>query len=195
MSDKNLEIAVLLHDAGWNQQLGELEALARQAMSTAWRRLGESHLDESETTTTEVSLVFADDAAVAELNRGYRGREGATNVLSFPNMDDEDFLNAGNGLSAAARPRLLGDVILARETVLREAEEQGKSLQDHTLHLLVHGLLHLLGHDHETAQEAERMEALETAILADLGIPDPYRARLSESAALALSDPPDGDRG
>ncbi len=195
MSDKNLEIAILLHDAVWNQQLGGLEALARTAMSTAWRRLGESHLNESET-TTEVSLVFADDAAVAELNRGYRGREGATNVLSFPNMDDEDFLNAGNGVSAGARPRLLGDVILARETVLREAEEQGKSLQDHTLHLLVHGLLHLLGHDHGTAQEAERMEALETAILADLGIPDPYRVRLSESEALTRPDPsPDCDRG
>ena len=109
------------------------------------------------------------------MNRGYRGREGPTNVLSFPNMDDEDPLAAGAaaGNPAFAGPRLLGDVVLARQTVLREAAEQGKSLRDHTLHLLVHGLLHLAGYAHDTDDQADEMEALETAILADLGVAAP----------------------
>lgn len=182
MSDKHFEIAVMLHDAAWDEHLKELESLAKRAMRAAWRRL---HQDwpEASSAAAEVSLVFADDAAVAELNRGYRGREGPTNVLSFPNMDDEDFVAANPAGAASARPRLLGDVVLARQTVLREAGEQGKSLHDHTLHLLVHGLLHLLGHDHESAAEAEEMEALETAILADLGIADPYRPPVAEAQA------------
>ncbi|MEE8536338.1 MAG: rRNA maturation RNase YbeY, partial [Kiloniellales bacterium] len=75
---------------------------------------------------------------------------------------------------APGQPRLLGDVVLARETVLREAAEQGKPAGDHLMHLVVHGLLHLLGYDHDVARRAGEMEALETAVLAELGIPDPY---------------------
>lgn len=91
-------------------------------------------------------------------------------MLSFPGLE-----GAVPGLLPPDAPRPLGDLILAYETCAREAEEQGKSLADHARHLVVHGVLHLLGYDHETDAEAEEMEALETTILAGLGIADPYR--------------------
>ena len=116
----------------------------------------------------EVSVVFTDDAEQRGLNRDYRHKDSATNVLSFPNMDDEP------GPGPADLPRLLGDVVLARETVAREAAEQGKTLADHTAHLLVHGVLHLAGFDHQDDEEAAEMEALERRVLGELGIADPY---------------------
>lgn len=109
----------------------------------------------------EVAILLTDDAAQATLNRDWRGKPGSTNVLSFP---------------AAPNPfDHLGDVSLALETCAREAAEQGKTLTDHASHLLAHGVLHLLGHDHETDAEAAVMEACERAILARIGIGDPYR--------------------
>lgn len=197
MSDRNFEIAVMLQDAAWQEDLEGLEDLVKEAMQVAWRRLRQAQPGTAGAVPTEVSLVFADDAAVAELNRGYRGREGPTNVLSFPNMDDEDFLPAGleEGDPFAALPRLLGDVVVARQTVLREAAEQGKSLRDHTLHLLVHGLLHLAGYGHDTDDEADEMEALETAILADLGVADPYRPAPGGPQTAVPPQPPPGDGG
>lgn len=197
MSDAHFEIAVLLQDAAWGEQLEDIEGLAERALRAAWNRLGAAR---PAATAAEVSLVFTDDAAVAELNRAYRGCAGPTNVLSFPNMEDEDPLAAGPADAGSgdtdpgtARPRLLGDVILARQTVLREAGEQGKRVSDHIQHLLVHGFLHLLGHDHENAAEAERMEALERKILGDLGVADPYAAPepgLEPGAAQVSRDSP-----
>lgn len=112
----------------------------------------------------ELSLVLTDDARIRVLNRDWRGFDKPTNVLSFPAADADDD-DPGP---------LLGDVIVAHETMAREAAAEGKSLDDHVAHLLVHGLLHLFGFDHETDEEAEEMEALETEILAGLGIADPY---------------------
>jgi probable rRNA maturation factor len=112
----------------------------------------------------EVSLCLADDATLRALNARWRGIDRPTNVLSFP--------SAGHG----ARRRL-GDIALAFETLKREAEELGVPLADHYRHLIAHGFLHLIGYDHGTDGEAERMEALETRILARLGTADPY-ARL-----------------
>jgi probable rRNA maturation factor len=112
----------------------------------------------------ELSLVLTDDVRIRELNRDWRGFDKPTNVLSFPAADDDDD-DPGP---------LLGDVVVAHETTAREAAEEGKSFEDHVAHLLVHGLLHLFGFDHETDAEAEEMEALETEILAGLGIADPY---------------------
>jgi probable rRNA maturation factor len=138
----------------------ELESRARAAVSAVLRHLA---ID----APLEVSVVFTDDAEQQALNRAWRGKDRPTNVLSFPNMDDD-------GPAVPGLPRLLGDVVLARETVAREAREQGKRTVDHTVHLLVHGTLHLLGYDHEGAAQAAEMEALERAILAGLGIADPY---------------------
>ncbi|MEI8144723.1 MAG: rRNA maturation RNase YbeY [Alphaproteobacteria bacterium] len=108
----------------------------------------------------EVSIALADDFAVQTLNRDYRGQDKPTNVLSFP----------------TARGPLLGDIIIAHETLLREAKDDDLSPSDHLSHLTIHGLLHLLGYDHDTEAEAVAMEKLETAILARLGIRDPHAA-------------------
>ena len=107
-----------------------------------------------------LAVLLTDDAAVRELNRRWRGRDAATNVLSFP--------------AAPTAAPWLGDVALAYETCAREAAEQGKPLADHVTHLVAHGVLHLLGWDHQTDAEADRMEALERDILARIGVPDPY---------------------
>ena len=116
----------------------------------------------------EVSLVLSDNAHVRTLNRDWRGKDRPTNVLSFPAEDRDPDV-------PPALP-LLGDVILAEEAVRREACEQGKGFRDHALHLIAHGVLHLLGHDHMDEAEAERMEKLEVKVLARVGIDDPYEA-------------------
>jgi len=117
----------------------------------------------------EVSCRFTDDATIAELNAAWRGKPQATDVLSFP-ADDA----AGPAVAVAGAPRLLGDVVLAFETCWHDAEALERPFGDHVRHLLIHGLLHLLHFDHQTAAEAAAMEALEVAVLADLGVPDPY---------------------
>jgi probable rRNA maturation factor len=133
----------------------------------------------------EVSLLAADDARLAALNAHFRGREGATNVLSWPAFAGEGAAAVSEAVTealaegAAARepggePVLLGDVALAYETCAREAAAEGRTLADHAAHLVVHGVLHLLGHDHQDAAEAERMEAFERKILASMGVADPY---------------------
>ena len=140
--------------------LGDVEALARRAVEAALAVAGNPPQED-----VELSLLLADDEAVRALNRAWRGKDKATNVLSFP-------ANPHPGMPG---PQPLGDVALAFETVAREAETEGKTLADHATHLIVHGVLHLLGYDHETQAEAEIMEALEVEALARLGIADPYR--------------------
>lgn len=119
---------------------------------------------------TEISVLFCNDALIRKLNRQWRGIDKPTNVLSFPS-------------GGPAPATLLGDIVIAFETAAREAGEKGISLRDHVAHLLVHGFLHLVGHDHAVAAEAEVMDALERAVLARLGIADPYWASLMEEAA------------
>lgn len=121
------------------------------------------HLETALPEGAELSFLFTDDDTIADLNGQWRGKQKPTNVLSFA-------ANEGGG---PVTP-LLGDVVLAAQTVAREAREQEKPLPHHITHLVVHGFLHLLGYDHETAQEAEDMEALEIRILADLSITNPY---------------------
>ncbi len=119
------------------------------------------------------SLLFTTDAEVHTLNREWRQRDKPTNVLSFPMLTRDQLL----GLAAVGPPVMLGDIALAYETCAREAEEKGIPLEHHAAHLIVHGLLHLAGYDHvHSDAEAEAMEALETAALAKMGIPDPYGA-------------------
>ncbi len=125
--------------------------LARRVLQEAARAEGAAGV---------VSVLFADDAVLAELNRAWRSKDGPTNVLSWPSHP-------------MMRPSL-GDLALARETVEAEARRDGKSVEAHVAHLLTHGFLHLLGYDHQTEEEAERMERREREILADLGYADPY---------------------
>lgn len=118
-----------------------------------------------------VSLLFTSDAEVHTLNREWRARDKPTNVLSFPMLERGELA----ALLPDGPPVMLGDIALAAETCAREAADKGVSLADHAAHLIVHGLLHLAGHDHvDSDEQAEAMEALETRILAKLGIADPY---------------------
>ena len=120
------------------------------------------------------SLLFTSDAEIHALNREWRERDKPTNVLSFPMLDRAELLT----LDLEGPPVMLGDVALAFETCAREAGEKGIPLEHHAVHLIVHGLLHLAGHDHELgAEEAEAMEALEVKALALIGVPDPYEPR------------------
>lgn len=114
---------------------------------------------------TELSLLFTDDVHIRVLNRDWRGKDKPTNVLSFP---------AFPAAPGSTLPPMLGDIALACETVSCEAALEQKPFEHHLIHLLVHGLLHLLGHDHENGTDAEEMEALERRVLARLAIPDPY---------------------
>jgi probable rRNA maturation factor len=118
-----------------------------------------------------VSILFGDDAEVHVLNREWRGKDKPTNVLSFPMLERGGLL----ALAPDGPPALLGDIALSLETCSREAEDKGLSLEHHATHLIVHGLLHLAGYDHETCPEDARvMEGLEIKALALMGIADPY---------------------
>lgn len=158
-----VEITVITEDPAWVEVLEQCEALVQRAARTALVQLG----DKAAAGPSELSVVLSSDRLVRRLNRDYRGRDEATNVLSFAELD-------GPPDAGAAGPHLLGDVILARETVVREAGEQGKDTADHLAHLVVHGVLHLLGHDHQDPRDAQVMEGLEREILQGLGIADPY---------------------
>ena len=157
MTAPHLEIIV--EAPAWNALRGVKPAL-RRAISAAAAPM---QLEES-----ELAIVLTDDAAIRELNRRWRGSDKATNVLSFP---AHGLVPPGSG------PRPLGDVVIAYETMAREAQEQGLPLTHHLTHLAVHGFLHLLGYDHESDTEAETMEQLERDILARLDVPDPYATR------------------
>jgi probable rRNA maturation factor len=116
----------------------------------------------------EIAILLTSDEVLADLNARFRGKSGPTNVLSFP-------------APPAARPHL-GDIAIAFGVCEREALEQGKRLEHHLMHLVAHGVLHLVGYDHQTKTEAEDMEALERRVLAGLGAPDPYQAAAPEGS-------------
>lgn len=145
-------------EAGDWARAGDVEALARRATEAAMACGPAAPAGD-----VAVALLLTDDEAVRDLNRAWRGQDRPTNVLSFPSPP------------SPISPRPLGDVALAFETVAREAAAEGKSVADHTAHLVIHGILHLLGHDHATEADGDRMEALEREALARLGIADPYR--------------------
>ena len=166
-SDSSHTIEVTVEAEAWRTTVTDPEHLCRRAIAAVLAR-------EAAAGAVEVSVLLADDRRIRELNRVYRGKDGATNVLSFPAGD-----GAAATLPGPGHPVLLGDIAVALETTVREAAAVGKPVADHLAHLLVHGALHLLGHDHEEDEEAERMEAREVELLAGLGIPDPYRAEVA----------------
>jgi len=145
--------------AGEIEDRARLDQLAEGAVQTTIARAQPSLAPGA-----EAAIVFSDDAHIRALNRRFRQKDAPTNVLSFP---------AGAPLAGRYGP-LLGDVVLAFETVAAEAADKGVPFDDYVSHMIVHGFLHLLGYDHETEQEAVVMERLETAIMKDLGMADPY---------------------
>ena len=156
-----IEVAVL-HEEGWPGT--DWEFLAQQAVSAAIAHSPYAAFA-TDSTLYEVAVKLTDDDEVHQLNRAYREKDKPTNVLSFPAFPVTPGKMPGP---------MLGDIIIARETVEREAVELDKSFEDHLTHLMVHGFLHLLGYDHIEVSDAEKMEALETRILAKLGLSDPY---------------------
>jgi len=144
-------IEVEIESPDWTEALGDAESLVRRAAEAALQGAG---------LEGDVVVLLDDDDAIAALNLQFRGKPGPTNVLSFP-------------AATSARPHL-GDVAVAYGVTAGEAVGQGKRLDHHLMHLVAHGVLHLVGYDHEREAEAEAMEALERRVLAGLGAPDPY---------------------
>lgn len=147
------KIDVVVDDAKWAQALDEIGSLAEACYANA------AALEPG--VRGEIALLLADDSALRALNLRFRGRDAPTNVLSF-RADRE-------------KSGFLGDIAIAFETCERESRDQGVAFRDHVAHLIVHGLLHLAGHDHDRDDEAERMERLESRILSTMGIADPYK--------------------
>lgn len=146
--------AVTVSAAAWRKAVPSLATLARRAAAAAHAA---AQADGAAALAGETAILFARDADIQPLNAQYRGKDKPTNVLSFPGIEGG------------------GDVILALETVVKEAEIQRKTVPDHTAHLIAHGILHLMGYDHEQGRaEARRMERLERLVLSGLGIADPY---------------------
>ncbi|SSC70355.1 unnamed protein product [Ciceribacter sp. T2.26MG-112.2] len=159
-----LDIQIAIEAEGWAQE-AELESLAGKVLETAAEYLRSEEKQLFPAMPIEVSLVFSNDEQVRAVNAEWRGQDKPTNVLSFPAFP----------LVPGGKPGpMLGDIIIARETVEREAVDLEKSFTDHLTHLMVHGFLHLFGYDHMDGEEAEIMESLETRILASLGLSDPY---------------------
>jgi probable rRNA maturation factor len=150
-------IEVEVEETAWSDALPDAAAVAERAAAAALV---------AHPALGDLVILLTNDAEVKALNARYRGKDRPTNVLSFPGLE----------MLMPGQPRHLGDVVLAYETCAAEAGEQGKTLADHLSHLTVHGVLHLLGRDHEDDGEAEAMEAEERTVLASLGVADPYRA-------------------
>lgn len=167
-------LSVETHEAApWRDAL-DWEARAAEAVAAALALTPLAALAHA-VPLVEVSVRLTDDAEVQTLNRDFRGKDRPTNVLSFPQVQADLLESLSN--SDAKEPGgeiLLGDIVLARETCVREAEDKGVSTADHASHLIVHGTLHLLGYDHMDDAAAGAMEALETKALASLGIANPY---------------------
>ena len=146
-------IDVHIQDPLWSDELDDPDSVIRAVINAVWTFLDAPKIG-------ELSLALVSDDIIKGLNRDYRGKDKLTNVLSFPSI--------GPGA-------ILGDIVLARETIIREAQDAGKSFYDHVTHLMVHGFLHLQGYDHQTDEQAGIMEAIEIKALAALHIDNPYK--------------------
>ncbi|MGB0749463.1 MAG: rRNA maturation RNase YbeY [Magnetospiraceae bacterium] len=159
-----LSVDVIVADAQWSTLVADLETIVVAAAQAAWR---ESPLRPGPLPQAGclVTILLENDVTIQELNRQFRNQDKPTNVLSF----------VGEGAAMVPEePWLLGDIVIAQEVTAAEAAAENKSVSDHLRHLTVHGMLHLLGYDHETDADAQEMESLEIQILAQMGVRDPY---------------------
>jgi probable rRNA maturation factor len=180
-----LHIDVVVDSDRW-QDAGAAKAVVRRALKQAATALS--------TKSAGLAIVLTDDAAMRRLNRNWRGIDAPTNVLSFAAKYPRD-RHKRDRLDDGRIADHLGDIVLAYETLKREARREGKLLDHHLAHLAVHGFLHLLGYDHESDAQARRMEATERAILRNLAVPDPYAATpstVTHTRPRAAKRPPSG---
>ena len=181
-SDSSPSIEVAVGNGAWRTTVTDLETTVEAAARAAFQAATAHSSGMSAATSgppVEISIRLADDAEVRALNCDFRGKDAATNVLSFTGEDPSAPRPPGV-------PLLLGDIVVALETTSAEAAATGRTVDAHLTHLVVHGVLHLLGFDHEDDAEAVAMEALETRVLAGLGLADPYATD---------HDTPDADAG
>lgn len=161
-----MTVDCVIEDARW----GDIESLAQTATDATLERMG------LEPSVFEICVLACNDSRIAALNADFRGKPQPTNVLSWPSQERGAAVDGEMPQPPAAGPDSeLGDIAIAYETCAREAADAGKTIADHTVHLLVHGTLHLLGFDHDRDRDATLMEGLETEILGKLGLADPYR--------------------
>ncbi|MEM9788306.1 MAG: rRNA maturation RNase YbeY [Pseudomonadota bacterium] len=161
-----MTVDIVIEDTRWT----DIASLAQMATDAALDRLG------LEPAVFEISVLACDDARIAALNADFRGKPQPTNVLSWPSQERAAAMDGEMPVTPLpGHDTELGDIAIAYDTCAREATEAGKTMADHTAHLLVHGTLHLLGFDHVRDRDATLMEGLETEILGKLGISDPYR--------------------
>ncbi len=164
-----LDISFHVQNPLWKTRLRPYTKTVRMVLEEVFseiKKMDSSFRGNDKKSNYEIAVVLADDKFIKQLNSEYRGKNKPTNVLSFPVAS----------LTPDHRPLTheLGDIILAIETIEKEAKEQGKTFRSHATHLLIHGFLHLLGYDHMEAKQAENMEKLEIKILKKLGISNPY---------------------
>lgn len=165
----SVSVDVTISRPAWNKLDFDAEELARKIVPLAFDKAARpAALGNHE---AEISVKLTDDKEIKVLNRDYRGKDKPTNVLSFATLDENE--NAPSS-PVCALPYAIGDIVIAYETVKREADAMDIPFRDHYTHLLIHGTLHLLGYDHEQEKDAKRMETLEILILKGLGIENPY---------------------
>lgn len=166
MTSPEINYDILVEDERWHEALPDHASLVAMSLDHILRNISSFETAKE----VELSITLTNDEQIQSLNRDYREKDKPTNVLSFPQIDWE------NDKSAANDPLvMLGDVVIALETIQREANEQDKRLQDHFIHMLIHSVLHLCGYDHEDETDAETMENLEIQILSEMGIKNPYQ--------------------
>lgn len=165
-----IEIDTSISDPAWEEACQDCEAVIAKAVHAVFAHAPVAKDMIRHGVQPEISVVLANDDLVHTLNRDYRDRDKPTNILSFAMLDGD------HGWEAPKRegPCTLGDLVLAFETVQREAKEENKTFESHFLHLVIHGTLHLLGYDHMQDDEAEAMESIEIQILGEFGIGNPY---------------------
>lgn len=161
---------ILVEDDRWHESLPDHASLIAMSLDHIIRNIDLFSGAGASKAEIETGITLTNDSRIQTLNRDYRGKDKPTNVLSFPQIDWTEENAVKN------EPLImLGDIIVALETIEREAAEQDKRLQDHFIHMLIHSFLHLCGYDHENALDAQEMESLEIQILSEMGIKNPYQ--------------------
>ena len=167
-----LTVHLDIASAKWKKSFANMQGKIEQAVACAFMNAKKPPAFKRR--AFDISVILTDDTNVKTLNKNYRGKNKPTNVLSFPQINLQQFRRTSLDVFPARTAIPLGDIVLAFQTIRKECTEQEKTLENHVIHLIVHGTLHLLGYDHERLKDANAMEKLECDILESLGYPDPY---------------------